>query len=54
MLRANIGTNSDGDGDDNRRNVAAYTAINHENKKTPELSPPANYTDRATAACWRS
>jgi hypothetical protein len=24
------------------------------NKKTPGLSPPANYTDRATAACRRS
>jgi hypothetical protein len=23
-------------------------------KKTPELSPPANYTDRAIAACRRS
>jgi hypothetical protein len=23
-------------------------------KKTPGLSPPANYTDRATAACLRS
>jgi hypothetical protein len=21
-------------------------------KKTPGLSPPANYTDQVTAACW--
>jgi hypothetical protein len=31
----------------------AYTHL-YEEKKTPGLSPPANYNDRATAACRRS
>jgi hypothetical protein len=35
-------------------NVGLQVAILLNEKKPPGLSPPANYTDRATAACRRS
>jgi hypothetical protein len=37
-----------------RSELSLLGIILQELKKTPGLSPPANYTDRATAACRRS